>query len=57
MGRKRPANVVHHKKPVETHPELRLDHSNFQSMAHDCHEVEEGRAIDREYEAFKMGAA
>ncbi len=49
MERTRAANVVHHIKPVETHPHLRLVMSNLTSMAYFCHEVEEGRAVDYEY--------
>ena len=32
------ATMVHHIKPVETHPELRLKMSNLLSMARQCHE-------------------
>lgn len=49
MGRTRAADTVHHKAPIETSPQLRLVMSNLLSMAHLCHEVEEGRAVDWEY--------
>ena len=54
MGRKRPANVVHHIKAVETHPVLRLDEGNLKAMHTYCHECEHGRAIDREFNEWKM---
>lgn len=53
MGRILVADTVHHVEPVETHPELRLDIQNLESMSHRCHEVEERRAIDTEYEEWK----
>lgn len=37
------ADMVHHIKPITSHPDLRLDMSNLQSLCHDCHEVVEGR--------------
>lgn len=56
MGRIRPvtkSDPVHHIEPVETHPHLRLDINNCESHAYQCHEVEEGRARDHEYAAWK----
>lgn len=56
MGRIRPvtkSDPVHHILPVETHPHLRLDIRNCESHTFFCHEVEEGRARDKEYEAWK----
>ena len=55
MGRIIPvtkSDPVHHILPVETHPELRLLIENCESHSFKCHEVEEGRARDREYEAW-----
>jgi 5-methylcytosine-specific restriction protein A len=39
-GKKRvvPASTVHHLKPIDTHPHLRLKMSNLLSMARECHE-------------------
>lgn len=37
------ASVVHHIKPVDDYPELRLDPTNFRSLCRDCHEIEHGR--------------
>ena len=58
MGRTKviaPSDPVHHIKPVETHPQLRLVQSNLRSMTRFCHEVEEGRARDREFEEWSEG--
>lgn len=41
---KEPADTVHHIKPVETHPELRLVWENLESMGRVCHEQFHGRA-------------
>lgn len=60
MGRVRAVTMsdpVHHIKPVETHPHLRLDINNLRSHARICHEVEEGRARDLEYEQWKRNVA
>ncbi len=35
--------VVHHIKPIETHPHLRLVMENLESLCFDCHEREHGR--------------
>jgi len=35
--------VVHHIKPISTHPELRLVLDNLESLCFICHEIEEGR--------------
>lgn len=35
--------VVHHKKPVEQFPELRLLIDNLESLCWRCHEIEHGR--------------
>ena len=53
MQRVKVANVVHHIKPINTHPNLRLTLSNLMSMSRRCHEVEESRSRDREYEQWK----
>ena len=53
MDRHRMAEVVHHVKPIKTHPELRLVWSNLMSMCFDCHEVSEGRGFDEEYNKWK----
>lgn len=37
------ADTVHHIKPVETHPELRLDPENLMSLCRECHETLHGR--------------
>lgn len=42
-GRTTPADTVHHIKPVDDYPELRLAWSNLLSMARVCHEREHGR--------------
>jgi 5-methylcytosine-specific restriction protein A len=55
MGRVKAADTVHHIKPVETHHHLRLVDSNLMSMAHQCHEVEEGRRRDYEFEKWQRG--
>lgn len=34
------AVIVHHLKPIETHPELRLNIDNLQSLCNDCHELQ-----------------
>ena len=39
----RVATMVHHIKPVETHPELRLVWGNLMSLTRECHEIIEGR--------------
>lgn len=52
------ADTVHHIKPVETHPHLRLNIGNLKSMSAHCHEVEHGRAKDyahQEWEKQGMG--
>ncbi len=36
--RVRVATMVHHIKPVDKYPELRLEWSNLMSMANECHE-------------------
>jgi 5-methylcytosine-specific restriction enzyme A len=33
------ATLVHHIKPIETHPQLRLTLSNLQSVCISCHEI------------------
>ena len=38
QGMVKPLDVVHHIKPVETHPELRLVMSNLMSLCTACHE-------------------
>lgn len=53
MGRVKPADTVHHIQSVERAPELRLDPDNLKSMAWECHEVEESRAVDHEFEDWK----
>ena len=53
MGRRKPANVVHHIQAVDAFPELRLEMSNLQSMWHGCHEVEHGRKIDYHFEEWQ----
>jgi 5-methylcytosine-specific restriction protein A len=35
------ATMVHHIKPIETHPELRLVWDNLMSLCNDCHERKE----------------
>lgn len=55
MGRIKPVtktDPVHHILPVETHPHLRLSMDNCESYSFKCHEVEEGRARDIEYESW-----
>jgi len=55
MGRVTPltkSDPVHHVLSVETHPQLRLRKDNCESQSFHCHEVEEGRAIDSEYESW-----
>jgi 5-methylcytosine-specific restriction protein A len=42
-GKVRPAEVVHHLKPVEDFPELRLKWSNLEGLCRDCHERHHGR--------------
>jgi 5-methylcytosine-specific restriction enzyme A len=37
------ATLVHHKKPVDDYPELRLDPQNMMGLCRDCHEIIEGR--------------
>jgi predicted HNH restriction endonuclease len=37
------ATLVHHKKPVDEYPELRLEPTNFLGLCRDCHEIIEGR--------------
>jgi len=39
----KPAVMVHHIKPISSHPQLRLVIDNLMSLCHDCHEVIEGR--------------
>ncbi len=39
QGRDKALDVVHHIKPVETHPELRLDPDNLQSLCTAHHEA------------------
>lgn len=34
----KPLNKVHHIKPIETHPELRLVMENLMSLCNECHE-------------------
>ena len=53
MQRVKVSTVVHHIKPVNTHQKLRLKYNNLISMSWRCHEVEEGRLRDREYEQWK----
>lgn len=44
-GRPTPASVVHHDRPIRTHPELRLVLSNLVSCCDACHrEIEKERA-------------
>ena len=45
-GRVKAADMVHHVKPVDTHPEGRLVISNLQSLCYNCHEIVEGRKKD-----------
>jgi 5-methylcytosine-specific restriction enzyme A len=51
----RKEDPVHHIKPVSTHPHLRLSMENCESHSFHCHEVEEGRARDREFERWQAG--
>lgn len=37
--------VVHHIKPVDQFPELRLVMDNLESLCFECHEAEHGRAV------------
>lgn len=37
------AVLVHHIKPIETHPELRLDMGNLMSLCQPCHETIHGK--------------
>jgi len=46
QGKTEAAEMVHHIKPVETHPELRLVMSNLMSLSDNCHDIVEGRKID-----------
>lgn len=46
---------VHHIKPIETHPELRLEMSNLVSMTRVCHEATHRRFIDKEFEEWERG--
>ena len=39
----RPAEHVHHIKPISTHPDLRLDWNNLISVCVACHEKLEGQ--------------
>jgi hypothetical protein len=58
MGRIIPvtkADPVHHILPVSAYPRLRLRLDNCESHSFHCHEVEEGRAIDHEYETWRAG--
>jgi len=48
LGRVTLADTVHHKKPVEDYPELRLDWDNLESLCRDCHEIVEGRKRERD---------
>lgn len=41
-GREVPADLVHHKKSVESAPELRLTLGNLESLCTGCHEEEHG---------------
>ena len=34
----KPLKIVHHIKPIETHPELRLVMENLMSLCNECHE-------------------
>jgi 5-methylcytosine-specific restriction protein A len=52
MGRLKPAGIVHHIKPVEVYPGLRLEWNNLRAMDSHCHEVEHGRARDFDYDAW-----
>ncbi len=55
MGRITPVtktDPAHHVKPVATHPHLRLKIDNCETFSFRCHEVEEGRARDYEYESW-----
>lgn len=53
MGRILVADTVHHIKPVESCPDLRLNVDNLMSMAEHCHEVEHGRSKDFEFIAWE----
>jgi len=44
-----PATMVHHIKPIEEYPELRLDIRNMQSLCFSCHEIIEGRKGEKRY--------
>lgn len=47
-GRTVPLDKVHHIKPIETHPELRLVMENLRSLCTPCHEAEhEGERFKR----------
>ena len=46
LGRTEAAEMVHHIKPVNTHPELRLVMDNLMSLSNNCHEIVEGRKKD-----------
>ena len=51
------SDPVHHIKPVDKYPGLRLSLSNLVSMTRHCHEVEEGRAHDFEFERWERKSA
>jgi 5-methylcytosine-specific restriction protein A len=42
-GRVTEATEVHHRFPIATHPLLRLDMSNLESICRNCHMIEEGK--------------
>ena len=44
-GRVKIADMVHHIKPTDTHPELKTDWNNLESLCRDCHEQIEGRKV------------
>jgi 5-methylcytosine-specific restriction protein A len=51
--RKAPATTVHHIKPVEEFPELRLVWRNLEANCRPCHEAEHGRAEGESYETYE----
>ena len=51
------SDPVHHIKPVDKYPGLRLELSNLVSMTRVCHECEENRKIDRDWEDWQRKTA
>ena len=46
-GRVTGATMVHHRQPIETHPQLRLVWENLEALCFLCHEIIEGRITER----------